>query len=142
MRVKRLRSDATLPTKGSREAAGLDLYACLSNSIILAPMSRVLIPCGIAMEIPFRSVGMICPRSGLARDFGLTVLNAPGIIDSDYRGEIKVMIVNLGLEECEIKYGDRVAQLVICPIMDIDIEEVDYIGTTVRGSNGFGSTGR
>lgn len=99
-------------------------------------------PCGIAVAIPEGHVGLVHPRSGLAVDHGLTVLNAPGTIDAGYRGEVKVLLVNHGVEPVEVRHGERIAQLLVQAVVAVDVREVDHLSTTARGSGGFGSTGR
>ena len=119
----------------------MDLRAAVSEPVVIRPMERVLIPTGLVLEIPEGYEGQIRPRSGLALEKGLTVLNAPGTIDADYRGEVKVLLVNLGDEEVTVRRGERIAQLVIVPVAKAKLEEVEEVGTTERGEGGFGSTG-
>jgi dUTP pyrophosphatase len=143
--VKRLHSDAQLPTQADDGAAGLDLYAYLENPGFygfIRPGDRVTIPTGIAIELPKGHVGLVCPRSGLARNHGITVLNAPGVIDESFRGEVNVLLVNHSLELFKLKHGDRIAQLVIVPVARVQIEVVETLSETTRGTGGFGSTGR
>lgn len=139
IKVKRLSRDIQLPEKKSELAAGFDLQSTITT--FMSPGSRKLIPCGFAMEIPVGYEGQIRPRSGLAYRKGLTVLNSPGTIDSDYRGEVKVLLINDGVSSQNVSSGDRIAQLVICPVPDVELEEVDELSDTPRGNNGFGSTG-
>ncbi len=108
----------------------------------MAPGERLLVPTGFALELPPGHEGQVRPRSGLAVEHGLTVLNSPGTIDSDYRGEIRVALVNLGDEPVQIRRGDRIAQLVVAPVSRVVVEEVGRLGDTGRGQGGFGSTGR
>ena len=125
-------------------AAGLDLFACLveGQSVTLAPGGRKLVPTGWKIAIPTGHEGQVRPRSGLALRRGVTVLNAPGTIDADYRGELQVLLVNLGAEPFEIVHGERIAQLVVAPLTDAGVAEVEAFETeTDRGSGGFGSTG-
>jgi dUTP pyrophosphatase len=125
------------------EAAGLDLWACLAEGVTLslAPGGRVRVPTGWALAIPSGYEGQVRPRSGLALLAGVTVLNAPGTIDADYRGELSVLLVNLGQETFGIAHGDRIAQLVIAPVVAARVVEVSELPDTDRGTGGFGSTG-
>ena len=131
---------ATAPTRAHDTDAGLDLYALHPANI--PPGDRELIGTGVHVSIPPGYVGLICPRSGLAHKHGLTVLNAPGIIDAGYIGEIKVNLHNTGYLPQYVDFGDRIAQLVITPIPDAHLVQVDTLDTTERGDNGHGSTGR
>ncbi|MGL4981143.1 MAG: dUTP diphosphatase [Fusobacteriaceae bacterium] len=130
-----------IPQYMTEESAGMDVRALLEESITLKSLERALIPTGIKMEIPKGYEVQVRPRSGLAIKNGVTVLNSPGTIDSDYRGEIKIILVNLSSEPFEIKNGERVAQLVLQKVYQINFEECDELGTTDRSSGGFGSTG-
>jgi dUTP pyrophosphatase len=123
-------------------AAGLDLRACLDAPITLAPGARALVPTGIAIALPPDHEGQVRPRSGWAAKHGVTVLNAPGTLDEDYRGEVKVILVNLGDEPFVIAHGERIAQLVVAPVTKVELEEVSSLDDTARGAGGFGSTGR
>jgi dUTP pyrophosphatase len=138
--VRRLDPSLPLPAYAHPGDAGLDLFA--ADATVLQPGDRALIPCGIAIAIPEGFVGLVHPRSGLAVDHGLTVLNAPGTIDAGYRGEVKVLLVNLGQAAAEVRHGQRIAQLVLMRVGMVDVREVDRLDVTVRGSGGFGSTGR
>ena len=138
--VRRLDPELPLPSYAHPGDAGLDLYA--ADSTVLQPGERALVPCGIAIAIPVGHVGLVHPRSGLAVDHGLTLLNAPGTIDAGYRGELKVLLINHGSETVEVRHGERVAQLLLMPVAAVDVREVDRLDATVRGSGGFGSTGR
>jgi len=120
----------------------LDLLADIERAIALAPLERCAVPTGIAVEIPPGYEGQVRPRSGRALREGLTLLNTPGTIDSDYRGEIQVIMVNLGREPVSIEPGDRIAQLVIAPVARVELVEVDELDDTSRGGGGFGHTGR
>ena len=122
-------------------AAGLDLASAADEPIEIAPGGRVAVPTGLAFEIPLGFEGQVRPRSGLARKFGLGLPNAPGTIDSDYRGEVMVLMVNLGAEPYVVKPGDRVAQLVIAPVVVAELEEASDLSATDRGAGGFGHTG-
>lgn len=138
--VRRLDPALPLPSYAHPGDAGLDLHA--ADSTTLLPGERALVPCGIAIAIPEGHVGLVHPRSGLAVDHGLTLLNAPGTIDAGYRGELKVLLVNHGSGPVEVQHGQRIAQLVIMPVAIVDVREVDRLDGTARGSGGFGSTGR
>lgn len=144
--VKRLAhaEGLALPAYQSDEAAGFDLVAAVPEAapIDLAPGARVLVPTGLIFEIPPGYEGQVRPRSGLALKHGVTVLNSPGTIDADYRGEVKVILVNLGAETFRIGRGERVAQFVAAPVTRARLVVVEAVGETARGSGGFGSTGR
>ena len=139
--VKRLRPDAVLPRAMSELAAGMDLCAALDAPLVLAPGERRAVPTGLALAIPPGWEGQVRPRSGLALKRGLTVLNAPGTIDADYRGELMVLLVNLDSGEQVIEPGERIAQLVIAPVARAELVEVAELDSTSRGAGGFGSTG-
>ena len=130
------------PSYASKGAAGLDLAACISESITILPMGRAMVPTGIAAEIPEGYAGFIYARSGLATRHGITMANSVGVIDCDYRGEIKCALVNLGDKPYIISPGERIAQMVIMPIAKAVIERADVLAETERGGGGFGSTGR
>ena len=140
--VKQLRPDAVVPRYMTDGAAGLDLCAAIDAPIELAPGARAAIATGLALAIPAGWEGQVRPRSGLAREHGVTVANAPGTIDSDYRGEAVVMLINLGDRPVVIESGMRIAQLVIAPVAQAELEVVDDLPATGRGAGGFGSTGR
>ena len=141
MKIKFTLDDgATAPTRAHDTDAGLDLYALHPANI--PPGGRELISTGVHVSIPTGYVGMICPRSGLAHKYGLTVLNAPGIIDAGYTGEIKVNLHNAGPGFSGVNAGERIAQLVITPIANAQLVQVDALGATERGENGHGSTGQ
>lgn len=131
-----------LPTYGTVLAAGLDLSAAVRAPVILKPGERVLIPCGFAMAIPAGFEGQVRPRSGRALRDGLTVLNSPGTIDADYRGELKVILINLGQAAITLSRGERVAQLVIAPVVQMPPRWVTTLDETRRGAQGFGHTGQ
>ena len=131
----------SLPEYQSEGAAGADLRALLEKDIVLKPGQRALVPTGLHLEIPPGYEGQVRPRSGLAVKHGVTVLNAPGTIDSDYRGELKVILVNLGAEDFSIRSGDRIAQIVFCPVTRVVFHHAQSISETPRGGGGFGSTG-
>lgn len=128
------------PAMQSAEAAGYDLQSLAAFKLF--PGERKLVPTGWAFQIPVGMVGLICPRSGLAAKHGVTVLNAPGIIDSDYRGEVKVLLINLGDQAVEFKTGDRIAQMVVTPCYQQILREMADLESTDRGTGGFGHTGR
>lgn len=140
--VKKLRTDAVLPTYGSAGAAGADLYACLEDSVVIAPGETGFIPTGLAMEIPQACVGLIYARSGLACKRGLAPANKVGVIDSDYRGELIVALHNHGSEPQTVNHGERIAQLLIMPVYTPGFAEVDMLDDTARSAGGFGSTGK
>lgn len=141
LRIQRLRPDAVVPQYMTAGAAGFDLHACVDAPIVLQPGERHLVPTGIAMEIPVGFEGQVRPRSGLALRKGLGMVNAPGTVDSDYRGEIGVILINLGQEPVRIETGDRIAQMIIAPVCRPKIEVVDHLSETERGDGGFGHTG-
>lgn len=134
-------ADLPLPAYETAGAAGLDLRAAIGEPLVLAPGERTLVPTGLAMQLPDGFEGQVRPRSGLAVKHGVTVLNAPGTVDSDYRGEVKVPLINLGQEAFAIARGDRIAQLVIAPATHATLTEVASLDATARGAGGFGSTG-
>lgn len=133
-----------LPSYASEDAAGIDLVAALpaDAEVVLAPGARALIPTGLAIELPKGFEAQIRPRSGLALHHGVTVLNSPGTVDADYRGEIGVILVNLGGKSFEVRRGARIAQLVVCSVERIALIASERLTSSVRGSHGFGSTGR
>jgi dUTP pyrophosphatase len=139
VQVLRLRDGAALPVYATAGAAGLDLFA--AEGTALAPGARGLVGTGIALQIPAGWEGQVRPRSGLAARHGVTVLNAPGTIDSDYRGEIRVLLVNLGEEPFVVRPGDRVAQLVVAPVARVELVATGELSSTTRGAGGFGHTG-
>lgn len=133
--------DLPLPRRMTEGSAGFDLRACLAEPVTLEPQQRRLIPIGFRMALPARCEGQIRPRSGLAWRHGLTLLNTPGTVDEDYRGEVKVLMINLGTEPHTIRHGDRIAQLVVAPVVPVLAEETDELPATERGEGGFGHTG-
>jgi dUTP pyrophosphatase len=139
---KKLRPDAVVPQYMTAHAAGLDLCAALDAPIHLEPRDRVVVATGLAVEIPVGFEGSVRPRSGLARDHGITLVNAPGTIDADYRGPLGVIVINHGSARFTIEPGARIAQLVIVPVAHAEVVEVGELSETARGSGGFGSTGR
>jgi dUTP pyrophosphatase len=142
IKVKKLRENAILPTYGSAEAAGADLYACLEADVTIGPGQTVFIPTGLAMELPKGCAGLLYARSGLACKRGLAPANKVGVIDSDYRGEFIVALHNHGLEPQTAANGERIAQLIITPVLTPAYEETADLSTTDRGVGGFGSTGK
>jgi dUTP pyrophosphatase len=142
IRVKRLKEKAILPTYGSEEAAGADLYACLDVPLMIQPGESVFVPTGLSMEIPKGCAGLIYARSGLACKRGLAPANKVGVVDSDYRGEFMIVLYNHGIEPQTIEHGERIAQLVITPVFTPGFIEVDELTDTQRASGGFGSTGK
>ena len=142
LKVRKLKHfKGELPEYKSEGASGFDIKACLTEDLILKPGERALIPTGLSFEIPPGFELQSRPRSGLALKKGLTVLNSPGTIDSDYRGEVKSLILNTGKEDVRIKDQDRVAQLVLCPVFRAKFIEQDQLSESQRGGGGFGSTG-
>jgi dUTP pyrophosphatase len=131
-----------LPVYATPGSAGMDLRAAVESPMVLACGERRAIPAGLAIHLPAGYEAQIRPRSGLALDHGLSVLNAPGTIDSDYRGEIKVILANLGTEPFTVEPGDRIAQMVIAPVCRAEWEEVDELASSDRGAGGFGHSGR
>lgn len=141
LRVRRLHPDATLPTRAHEGDAGLDLYAL--EDVTLEPGQRASLRTGIAVEIPPGQCGLVLPRSGLAHRNGIALVNAPGLVDSGYRGELRVLLLNTDrAEPCEIVRGDRIAQLVLAAVEAPEVVEVDELGLSERGAGGFGSSGR
>jgi dUTP pyrophosphatase len=143
VKVKRLsgNSDLPLPQKMSEHSSGFDLTAAINEPVCIAPGDTTLIPTGLALSIPPGYEGQVRPRSGLATRYALSIPNAPGTIDADYRGELKVVLINLGREAVTLKRGDRIAQLIITPVPAVKLEEVEELDPTPRGDGGFGHTG-
>ncbi|MEA2356165.1 MAG: dUTP pyrophosphatase [Solirubrobacteraceae bacterium] len=140
MRVARLRPDAILPSRAYDGDAGLDLYAC--EPVRLEPGARASVPTGVAVEIPRGQAGLVLPRSGLAARHGIALVNAPGLIDSGYRGEVRVLLLNTDADETvELAAGDRIAQLVLIRVQTPVVEEVAELGRSDRDTRGFGSSG-
>jgi len=143
MKVKVVnKSGNKLPEYSTPRSAGMDLRAMLDNNITLRPLERAVVPTGLYIELPKGYEAQIRPRSGLAAEKGITVLNSPGTIDCDYRGEIKVILINLSNEEFILKKGERIAQIIIAKYKKIKWVESEYISTTKRGNGGFGHTGK
>ena len=143
LRVQRLphAADLPLPEQASPGSAGLDLRAAVAEDHVLAPGERMLVPTGLDLDLPRGWEGQVRPRSGLAIRHGISLLNSPGTIDSDYRGEVQVVLANLGGEPFTIRRGDRIAQLVVASVSRVEVLEASEVSTTERGSGGFGSTG-
>lgn len=141
MNIKKLNENAVIPTYGSEYAAGADLYACINESVTIAPGETAFIGTGIAMEIPMGYAGFIYARSGLSCKKGLAPANKVGVVDADYRGEITVALYNHGSETRVVEPKERIAQMVIAPFLKVDFDEVEELSDTVRGIGGFGSTG-
>jgi dUTP pyrophosphatase len=140
--IKKLRPDAVVPRYMTAQASGLDLSAALDEPLEIAAGQRALIPTGLAIKLPEGYEAQVRPRSGLARGHGITLVNTPGTIDGDYVGPVIVLLINHGDHAVRIKPGDRIAQLVIAPVVQAELSEVDELPTTARGAGGFGSTGR
>jgi dUTP pyrophosphatase len=145
LQIFRVRPSAVVPHYATQGAAGLDLSADLDAPVVLEPLGRARIPTGLVIALPRGYEGQVRPRSGLAAKHGITVLNAPGTIDEDYRGELAVLLVNLSNRPFTISHGERVAQLIVAPVTQVAIEvreNLADLGSTLRGVGGFGSTGR
>ena len=140
--VKKLKPSVKLPLYKTDGASGMDLMAYIDKSIELKPGKSCLVPTGLSVAFPKEYEIQIRPRSGLAAKSNISVLNTPGTIDSDYRGELKIILFNHGDKEFVVNNGDRIAQMVLMPILKIEFEEVDNLPKTIRGSGGFGSTGK
>lgn len=142
VRVKLLREGARLPAYGSAEAAGADLYACLEGSVTVQPGETVFIPTGIALEVPKGCAGLVYARSGMACKRGLAPANKVGVVDSDYRGEVTVVLHNHGMQPQTIENGERIAQFIITPVLQPAYEVAEILSDTERNAGGFGSTGK
>jgi len=142
LRVKKKDKSVPLPKYETIGSAGLDIRAFIASDLAIPPMGRAKIPTGLFLEIPEGYEAQIRPRSGLALKWGVTLLNSPGTIDSDYRGELEVIIINTGSESFTVKNGDRIAQMVISPVARAVISEAEQLSETERGAGGFGSTGK
>ncbi len=140
--IKKFDKNIKLPTYKTSGSSGMDLVAYTKKKVTLYPGKTALIPTGISVAIPKNYEIQIRPRSGLAAKNNISVLNTPGTVDSDYRGEIKIILINLGKKPFVIKYGDRIAQMVLCPISKAKFLEVESLPKTIRGKGGFGSTGK
>ena len=141
LKIKKINANAIIPQFMTEHSAGMDIYACLDGTVIIKPMERILISTGIAVSIPKGYELQIRPRSGLAIKHGITLLNTPGTIDADYRGEIKIILINLSDKDFRINHGERIAQMVLNKVERINFEIVETLDETDRGSGGFGSTG-
>ena len=140
--IKRLNPAVKLPTYKTNGASGMDLMAFIKDSINVKPKTSCLIPTGLSLAFPEKYEIQIRPRSGLAAKNNISILNTPGTIDSDYRGEIKVIIYNHGNKDFMINNGDRIAQMILMPVIKMELEETDQLPETIRGEGGFGSTGK
>jgi len=140
--VKKFDKNIKLPTYKTSGSSGMDLVAYIKNKITIDPVKTAMIPTGIAVAIPKNYDIQIRPRSGLAAKKGISVLNTPGTVDSDYRGEIKIILINLSKESFVVKSGDRVAQMILCPVVRAKLKEVKNLPKTIRDKGGFGSTGK
>ena len=141
IQIKKLSSFVSTPKYETPGSSGMDIAAHIEEKVIINPGEKSLVPTGFSLAIPRGYEVQIRPRSGLAAKKSITVLNTPGTIDADYRGEIKVILINLGKEKFIIENGERIAQMVVCPVVQAKLEEVKELSDTVRGSSGFGSTG-
>ena len=139
--IKRISDKVLMPKYETPGSSGMDLAAFLNKNITIAPGEKAIVPTGLSISIPNGFEVQIRPRSGLAAKKNITVLNTPGTIDADYRGEIKVILINLGKKIFVVENETRIAQMVVCPIIQVDLEEVNNLPVTIRGSGGFGSTG-
>lgn len=142
VQIAKLRPDAVMPRYMSELAAGLDLCAAIDAPVVLAPGQRIAIDTGLAMALPAGYEAQLRPRSGLAAKHGISLVNSPGTIDADYRGPVKVLVINHGTEPVTIEPRDRIAQMVIAQVAQAELVEVSELDTTARGAGGFGSTGR
>jgi len=142
IKIKKLRENATVPTRGSASAAGYDLYACLDAAVTIAPHATAMIGTGLSVAIPEGYFGAVFARSGLAAKQALRPANCVGVCDSDYRGEYIVALHNDGEQERTIESGERIAQLVVIPYLSVEFDVVDELDETARGAGGFGSTGK
>ena len=140
--VKKLNSSAKLPSYKTNGASGMDLMACINEPINLKPGESFLVPTGLAVAIPEKYEIQIRPRSGLAAKNSISILNTPGTIDSDYRGELKIILFNHGNKNFKINKNDRIAQMVLTPVIKMDLEETNELPVSLRGERGFGSTGK
>lgn len=140
--IKKLNPKAELPSYKTSGSSGMDLMALIDDTLTIKPNQSVLVPTGLSIAIPDDTEVQIRPRSGLAAKSNISVLNTPGTIDSDYRGELKIILINHGKEDFLINNGDRIAQMILMPVLKIEFEEVEDLPETIRGSGGFGSTGK
>lgn len=142
LQIKKLHPAAQIPVYMSELAAGMDMHALPDSPVILRPGERCLVPTGLAMAIPVGYEVQLRPRSGLAIKHGISLLNSPGTIDADYRGEIKIILINHGQEDFIIEAGERIAQLIVAPVCQAELSVVEELSVTQRGTGGFGHTGR
>ena len=142
LKIKKMRDNAILPTRGDAEAAGIDLYACIDGSTTLIPGATAMIPSGIACEFPKGYFGLVFPRSSVGTKRHLILANTAGVIDNSYRGEILMAFTNTGTQNQTIEPGERLAQMILLPYVTYNIVETDTLSETERGSGGFGSTGK
>ena len=140
--IKKNSNKITLPKYETEGSSGMDLSACIEKEIVIEPGDKAIIPTGFSLSIPKGFEVQIRPRSGLAAKEGISVLNAPGTIDSDYRGEIKIILINLNKKKFFVENGMRIAQMVVCPIIQAQFQEVEFLPESKRGDGGFGSTGK
>jgi len=141
IQIKKLSTSVSIPKYETSGSSGMDVAAYIEKKIIIYPGEKVLVSTGFSLSIPIGYEVQIRPRSGLAAKKNITVLNTPGTIDADYRGEIKIILINHGKEKFIIENGDRIAQIVVCPVIQAELEEVRELSNTKRGAGGFGSTG-
>jgi dUTP pyrophosphatase len=141
VKIVRLNKQASLPVYATAHAAGMDISACIETPIAIEPSTTALIPSGFALELPEGYEAQLRPRSGLALRSMISLPNTPATIDADYRGEVKVILINYGKEPFIVRHGDRIAQMVVAKVEQVRFEEVDELGSTVRGEGGFGHTG-
>ena len=141
VQIKKLSDEVLTPKYETPGSSGMDIAAYIEQDVVIDSGDKALIPTGFSLSIPQDHEIQIRPRSGLATKRGITVLNTPGTIDADYRGEIKVILINLGKEKFSVKKGERIAQMVVCPVIEAQLEEVQELPLTDRGARGFGSTG-
>ena len=142
VKIRRVRPGAAIPRYHSEHSAGMDLAAALEGPVTLRSLERAAVPTGLAIELPAGYEAQVRPRSGRSIREGLALINSPGTIDADYRGEIQVLVVNLGAQPIVIEPGDRIAQMIIAPVSRAELIEVEVLAETARGSGGFGHTGR
>ena len=140
--IKKLNEEVIIPEYKTKGSSGMDLMANINSDIYIKPGEKAIIPTGIAVSIPVGYEIQIRPRSGLAAKKNISILNTPGTIDADYRGEIKIILINFGKQEFKINPNDRIAQMVLCPVIKAELEVVDELQDTKRGEGGFGSTGK
>ncbi len=141
LQIKKLHPAAQIPAYMTEQAAGMDIHALPESPIVLRPGNRCLVPTGLAMAIPAGYEIQVRPRSGLAINHGISLVNSPGTIDADYRGEIKIILINHGLDDFIIRPGERIAQLIVAPVCQAELCEVAELSDTLRGDGGFGHTG-